>query len=77
MDLGKSGSFALRLDGDGLSSPLKDLVNVFLTELGTLVFFIHQSSIGSLLQQVLHLQLGQLLHLKQITLLEQCLCFSS
>lgn len=60
----KSRSFALRLDGDGLSSSLKDLINVFLTELGSLVFFIHQGSIRSLLQQILHFQLWQLLHLQ-------------
>lgn len=39
--LGERGPFPLRLDGDGLSSPLKYLIDVFLAELGALIFFVH------------------------------------
>lgn len=39
--LSEGGAFAFRLDGDRLGSPLQDLIDVFLAELGALVFFIH------------------------------------
>lgn len=61
--LGKGGALALRLDGDGVSTSLEDLVDVFLTELGAFVLFIHQSSVRSLSQKVLNLLFGQLLDL--------------
>lgn len=58
------GPLPLRLDGDGLSAPLKYLIDVFLAELGALVFFVHQSSVRALFQQILHFQFGELLHLQ-------------
>lgn len=65
--LSKRGSFPFSLDGDGLSSSLKYLIDVFLAELGALVFFVHQRSVCSFFQQILHLQLRKLLHLQPQT----------
>lgn len=61
--LSKGGALALGLDGDGVSASLEDLVDVFLTELGAFVLFVHQSSICSLSQKVLNFLFGQLLDL--------------
>lgn len=63
--LSKGGALALRLDGDGVGSSLQDLVDVFLTKLGTFVFLVHQSSVRSLSQEVFDLFLGQLLDLNK------------
>lgn len=62
--LSKSRPLALRLNGDGVGSSLEDLVYVFLTEFGTFIFLIHQSSVCPLPQQVLNLFLRQLLDLE-------------
>lgn len=59
--LGKSGPTSLRLDSDGLCSPLEDLVNVLLTEFGPFILFIHDGPVGATPQQILNLLLGQLL----------------
>lgn len=61
--LSKCGALSLRLDSDGLCASLKNLVNVFLAEFGAFVFLIHQGTICTLPQKVLHLHLRQLLHL--------------
>lgn len=63
--LGERRPFPLRLDGDGLGSSLKDLIDVLLAELGPLVLLVHQRSVSSFLQKVLHLKFGELLHLKE------------
>ena len=57
LDLGESGSFPLRLDGDSMCPPLQDLVYVFFTELGAFVLFIHQGAVGTFPEQVLYLHL--------------------
>lgn len=64
-DLSECGAFPFRLDGDGLSSSLKDLIDVFLAELGALVLFVHQGAVRTFFQQVLHFQLRELLNLQQ------------
>lgn len=39
--LGKSGPLPFRLDGDGVGSPLQNLVYVLFAELGAFIFLIH------------------------------------
>lgn len=60
--LREGGTLALRLDGDGVGSPLQDLVDVLLAELGAFILLIHQRSVRPLPQKVLDLLLGQLLN---------------
>lgn len=47
--LSERGAFPFSLDGDGLSPSLKYLIDVFLAELGALVFLVHQRSVRSFL----------------------------
>lgn len=61
--LGERGAFAFALNGDGGSSALEDLVDVFFAEATALVVLVHDGSVGSLPEQVLDLLLGELLDL--------------
>lgn len=59
--LGKSRPPSLWLDGDSFGSALQDLVDIFLTELGTLIFLVHERAVRAAPQQVLDLFLRELL----------------
>lgn len=63
--LGERGAFALALNCDGGGSPLKDLIDVLLTEAAAFVVLIHDGGVGTLPQQILNLFLGELLDLYQ------------
>ncbi len=63
--LGKSWSLPLGLDCDGLCASLKDLINILLTKFRALIFLVHKRPVRSLPEEIFHLQLRQLLNLKE------------
>lgn len=64
MYLGKSWSLPLRLDCDGLCASLQDLINILFAKFRAFIFLIHKRTVRSLPEKIFHLQLRQLLNLK-------------
>ena len=59
-DLRKRGILFSRFQGNGVRSPVEDLVDVLLTKLAARVVVFHYRAISAPLQQVLHLVLAEL-----------------
>lgn len=65
LHLGKRGASSLGFNRDGFRPTLQNLVDVFLTELGAFILFIHNGTIGTSSKQIFYFFFGELLDLSK------------